>query len=237
MSGHSKWSTIRRQKEINDQARGKIFTKLALAISVAVKTGGGADPESNPKLRSAIETARASNMPKENIERAINKAKEKGNLEEVSYEGFGPAGVGIIVEAATDNRNRTYQEIRNIFEKGGGSLAGPGAVSFDFKQFAFMLIEKFGNSDEQTLLLIDSGADDVQETNDGFEIYVSLDKLNQVKDFLAKNNQKIISFEIIKKANNPIPVQDESTSQKIIQLLNALEDHDEVQKVFTNALV
>lgn len=237
MSGHSKWSTIRRQKEINDQARGKVFTKLGLAISVAVKTGGSADPETNSRLRSAIEAARAANMPKENIERAINRAKEKGDLEEVSYEGFGPGGVGVIVEAATDNRNRTAQEIKNIFEKWGGHMAGPGAVSFDFKQCGLFVVEKCGNSEEQTLLLIDSGADDIQEVGDSFEVYVSVGNMSQVKNFLEQNNQKIISSEIIKKANNPIKISNESISQKIVQLLDALEDHNDVQKVFTNALV
>lgn len=237
MSGHSKWSTIRRQKEINDQARGKVFTKLGLAISVAVKTGGSADPETNSRLRSAIEAARAANMPKENIERAINRAKEKGDLEEVSYEGFGPGGVGIIVEATTDNRNRTAQEIKNIFEKWGGHMAGPGAVSFDFRQCGLFIVEKCSNSEEQALLLIDSGANDIQEVGDSFELYFSVEDMNQVKSFLEQNNQKIISSEIIKKANNPIKITDESISQKIVQLLDALEDHSDVQNVFTNALV
>lgn len=237
MSGHSKWSTIKRQKEINDNAKGKIFTKLGLAISVAVKTGGSADPEMNPKLRMAIDAARASNMPKDNIERAVNKAKEKGDLEEITYEGFGPNGVGIIVEAATDNRNRTAQEIKNIFEKGGGSMAGPGAVSFGFKQCGYILVEKSGNSEEQTLLLIDSGADDVEESDDSFELYTSIDNLNQVRDFLQSHNQKIISFELVKRANTPMQISDPAVSEKIVNLLNNLEDHNDVQKVFTNALV
>lgn len=237
MSGHSKWSTIKRQKEINDNAKGKIFTKLGLAISVAVKTGGSADPEMNPRLRMAIDAARASNMPKENIERAVNKAKEKGNLEEVAYEGFGPGGVGIIVEAATDNRNRTAQEIKNIFEKGGGSMAGPGAVSFGFKQCGLILVEKSGNTDEQTLLLIDSGAEEVEESDDGFELYTSVDNLSHVKTFLTTNGQKILSLELIKKANSPMQISDASVTEKIINLLSTLEDHNDVQKVFTNALV
>src|SRR3989344_9300740 len=123
MSGHSKWSTIHRKKEINDQARGKLFSKLSKAISISVKSGGGPNPDMNLKLKVAIDTARSANMPKENIERAISRAAEAADLEEITYEGFGPGGVGIIVEAATDNRNRTVQELKQIFDRNGGSLA------------------------------------------------------------------------------------------------------------------
>ncbi|MCX7928301.1 MAG: YebC/PmpR family DNA-binding transcriptional regulator [Patescibacteria group bacterium] len=237
MSGHSKWSTIKRQKEINDQVKGKIFTKLSLAISVAVKTGGGEDPETNPKLRAAIEAARSANMPKENIEKAINKAKEKGNLEEVIYEGFGPSGIGVLVEVATDNKNRTFQEIRNIFEKNEGNMATPGAVSYDFKQFGIIVVAKSENPDEQVLLLIDSGADDIQDVGHGFELLVLFENINLVRNFLSQNNQKIISIDIVRKANNPIKILDLKVCDKIKQLLNALEEHDDVQKVFTNALI
>src|SRR3989344_6041026 len=149
MSGHSKWATIHRSKEVKDAKRGNLFAKMGRAISIAVKAGGGPDPSANFKLRVAIEKARAADMPKENIERAIAKASEGGALEEVTYEGFGPGGIGVIVEAATDNKNRTAQEIKNAFERGGGNLAGPGSVSFNFEQKGFLLVKKTDKPDEQ----------------------------------------------------------------------------------------
>lgn len=144
MSGHSKWSTIKRQKAVTDQARGKIFSKLSKAISVAVKTGGSDNPDFNPKLRVAVETAKASNMPKSNIDRAIQRASEVGDLTEVLYEGFGPYGVGVVVEATTDNKNRTSQEIKTIFDRSGGNLGGPGSVMFNFVKKGMIIIKRQG---------------------------------------------------------------------------------------------
>lgn len=182
MSGHSHYATIKRQKESKDAARGNIFSKLTRAIQIAVKTGGGPDPDSNSKLRVVMEKAGAANMPKENIERAILKASsEAENVEEATYEGFGPSGVSIIVVTATDNRNRTGQELKNLFERAGGSLAGPGAVSFNFENKGFMLVQKTANPESQILTLIDLGVEEVEETEDGIEVYVSPDKLSQMR--------------------------------------------------------
>jgi len=179
MSGHSHYATIKRQKALTDAARGNVFSKHAKAIMIAAK--GGGDPESNFKLRVAIDKARAENMPKDNIERAIAKATSEGGvLTEAVYEGFGPSGVAVIVEAATDNKNRTAQEIKNLFERGGGSLAGPGAVSFNFESKGFLLIKKTSDPDSQMLTIIDMGVEDITDSVDGLEVYVAPDKLGWV---------------------------------------------------------
>lgn len=235
MSGHSHYATIKRQKESRDAARGRVFSKLARAISVAVKAGGGGDADANPKLRFAVESARAANMPKGNIERAISRAEGVGEtLEEVSYEGFGPGGVGVIVEAATDNRNRTGQEIKNLFERGGGSLAGPGSVTFNFEPKGFMLIQKSHENDEQTLRLIDAGADDIEETKDGVEIYTEPSKLAEVRDKVLSLGYKIDSFELVRKPKNLQVVNEASQAQKVLKLLESLEGHGDVVKIYAN---
>ncbi len=234
MSGHSKWSTIKRQKETKDQARGKIFSKLAKSISVAVKSGGGPNPDSNYKLRIVIETARAANMPKGNIERAISRAaSEAANIEEVAYEGFGPGGIGIIVEAVTDNRNRTGQEIKNIFERGGGSFA-PGALSHIFAQKGFILVEKKGKTDEQILKLIDLGVEDVEEGEDGIEVYTPPAKLFEEKKNLEQAGFRVKESGLVQKPKTLVPIE-AGDSQKAMALLHALEDHEDVEDVYTNA--
>src|SRR4030065_2949100 len=151
MSGHSHYSTIKRQKEANDAAKGKVFSKMARAIAIAIKAGGGADPAQNYKLRIAIEQAKASNVPKSNIDRIPSRAQEEVSYDEVSYEGYGPEGIPVIVESATDNKNRTSQEIKNIFERSGGSLAGPGSVSFNFEPKALIVVGKGGDVDSKML--------------------------------------------------------------------------------------
>ena len=235
MSGHSHYATIKRQKESKDAARGKTFSKLARAIQIAVKTGAGPDPDSNPKLRMAIEAARSANMPKDNVERAISKgAGTGGALEEVSYEGYAPGGVAVIVEVATDNRNRTGQEIKNIFERGGGSLAGPGAVSFNFEPKGLIVVEKGPNVSEQMLSLIDSGAEDVEETEDGVEVYVSPEKLSKVRDDFQNKGFIVNSFELTRKPKRMLLINDPSQAKKILGFLATLEEHDDVQKVYVN---
>jgi YebC/PmpR family DNA-binding regulatory protein len=235
MSGHSHYATIKRQKGLKDAARGKIFSKMARAIAIAVKAGGNSDPEANYKLRMVVDAARAVNMPKENIERAITRAgSEAENLEEVTYEGFAGGGVGVIVEAATDNRNRTAQEIKNIFERGGGNLAGPGSVSFNFEPKGLIVIKKKANKDEQILTLIDAGVEDFEETDDAIEVYVSADKLNEVKKLLEAKGFEIISFELVRKPKNMQDVSDLATAQKVLKLLDSLEEDDDVQKVYAN---
>lgn len=234
MSGHSHYSTIKRQKEANDAARGQIFSKLTRAISIAVKTGGGSSPDSNYKLRVAIDKARALNMPKVNVERAISKGTGGGALEEVTYEGFGPEGVAVMVEVATDNRNRSGQEIKNIFEKKGGSLAGPGAVSFNFEPRGFLIVKKDKNTEEQMLTLIDLDVEDMEETNDGIEVYVDADVLSQTREKLENKGFKVISTELVQKPKNYQSITEEKKANKILSFLDSLEKHDDVQKVFAN---
>lgn len=235
MSGHSKWSTIKRKKEATDIAKGKLFSKLSRAISIAVKTGGGADPDSNSKLRMAIDTARAANMPKSNIERALERASKEGeSVEEVVYEGYGPNGISVIVEVATDNRNRTGQEVKNLFERGGGSLAGPGAVSYNFDSKGLLVIDKPDNVEESMLKLIDMGAEDVEEESDGIEIYVPVTKLHEISDNLKSQGFIVKSASIVMRPKTLFTISDEAKARKTLEFLDNLEEHDDVQKVFTN---
>jgi len=233
MSGHSHYATIKRQKEVKDAARGNMFSKLAKAISIAAKTGGGPDPNSNFKLRVAIDKARGFNMPKDNIERAISHASG-GTLDEVTYEGFGPSGVAIIVEVATDNRNRTGQEIKNIFERAGGSLAGPGAVSFNFEAKGQLVVKKEGDAEAQMLKLIDAGAEDMEDTEDGIEVHVPSEKLSQVSKDLTEGGFTVTSTELVQKPKNYVTVADPSHANKVISFLDALNEQEDVQKVFAN---
>lgn len=235
MSGHSHFATIKRQKESNDAAKGKVFSKLARAVQVAVKTGGGSDPDSNYKLRMAIDIAKASNMPKDNIERAIKRAEGEGlSLEEIVYEGYGPEGVQVIVDATTDNRNRTSQEIKNIFDRGGGSLAGPGAVSFNFESKGMLLVKKNGNTDDLILKLIDLGAEDVDDAGDVIEVYTSLDNLHELKSKASENGLDVISAEIIKRPKTMVEIKDKDKANRILKLMDQLDDSEDVQKVFAN---
>lgn len=239
MSGHSKWATIHRQKETSDQKRGAVFTKISNAIIVAVRDSGGiTDPEHNFKLRLAIEKARSVNMPKENIQRAIDRAVGKsdgGQIEQITYEGYGPAGVGILVETATDNRQRTIQEIKNIFDRAGGSIASPGAVSFNFKKMGLICLQLTENVQEAILKIIDLGAEDVNEAGEGIlEIYTLSEALMQIKEKLAENGFVIKSVELIEKPINFVQITDEKTSQQLISLVEKLEELDDVQKVYAN---
>lgn len=237
MSGHSKWSTIKRQKAVNDNARGQTFSKLSRAITIAVKTGGGPNPDSNYKLKMAIDAARAENMPKGTIDRAINKAASGGEqMEEIMYEGFGEEGVGVLVQATTDNRNRTAQEIKSIFDKNGGTMSQPGSVSFNFELKGYLLIKKFENVDEQILALIDLGIEDVEETEGGIEIYVSAQELFEVKRKVEENGFGVITAELIQKPKLKIPLE-ENKAEKLFKLLDALDSHEDVQKVFDNSEV
>lgn len=239
MSGHSKWATIHRQKEVSDQKRGQIFTKIANAITVAVRDGGGiSDPELNFKLRLAIEKARSVDMPKENMQRAIDRAAgkgEEGGLSEVSYEGYGPGGIGIIVETATDNRQRTVQELKNIFDRAGGSIASPGSVFFNFKKIGWLNVGFSGSADEAMLKIIDQGAEDVEEGEVGtLEVYVSPELLVEFKEKLSAAGFEPKTFEIIMKPVNLVPVRDQKTADQILNLLNKIEALDDVQKVYAN---
>lgn len=233
MSGHSHFATIKRQKAANDAAKGNLFSKLARNIMIAAK--GGADPEMNFKLRVEIDKARAASMPKDNIDRAIAKATtEAANLTEVVYEGFGPGGIGVIVEAATDNKNRMAQEIKNLFDRAGGNLAGPGAVAFNFEGKGFLLLKKLEDVESQMLSIIDSGVEDVNETPDGIEVYVSPDKLREVRKQLESSGSEIVETELIMKPKNLVAVNDAGMADKCLKFLDSIEEHDDVSKVFSN---
>ena len=238
MSGHSKWSTIKRQKGLNDQKRGKTFTKLANAITISVKQGGGiGDPGTNVRLRLSIDAARAANMPKENIERAIKRAsgKEAGDLEEVIYEGFAPGGVSVIIEAATDNSMRTTSEVKSIFNKAGASFGQPGSVSYQFNHIG-RIITKKGNKtfDEAFSLVAENGAQDLEEIGDEFFVYTPMHSLSVVRDVLLKNGFELIEADLIRQPITPIEITEDEKLSKLEHFVNSLEELDDVQKVYTN---
>lgn len=233
MSGHSHFATIKRQKATNDAAKGNLFSKLARNIMIAAK--GGADPDMNFKLRVEIDKARAASMPKENIDRAIAKATtDAANLNEITYEGFGPGGIGVIVQAATDNKNRTAQEIKNLFEKAGGTMAGPGAVSFNFENKGFLLVKKSADSETQMLQIIDLGVEDVTETDDGIEVYVAPDKLGETRKKFESAGFEMTETELVMKPINFQKVTDAVVAEKALNFLDSFEGHDDVQHVFSN---
>lgn len=237
MSGHSKWSTIKRQKGVADAKRGQLFTKLSQAITIAVKQGGGVtDPNTNFKLRLAIDKGRGSNMPKEIITRAIEKAKggAGGDMEELVYEGFGPGGVALIVETVTDNKQRTVSEVKNILDKNGGNLGAQGSVSYLFKKAGEITVKKTGQSSDEILeLALDAGAEDMEEGDDMVHLYTDSQNLMIVRNLLSEKNITIDSAELIYKAETVIALDDD-TEKRIFNLMEKLEDLDDVQKVYTN---
>nr|MBI5455895.1 YebC/PmpR family DNA-binding transcriptional regulator [Candidatus Levybacteria bacterium] len=238
MSGHSKWSTIKRQKGLNDQKRGKTFTKLANAITIAVKQGGGtADPSFNFRLRLAIDEARAANMPKDNIERAIKRAsgKDAGDIEEVIYEGFAPGGVSVMVEAATDNSLRTTSEVKSIFNKAGASFGQPGSVSYQFKHIGRIIVKKQNKSfDEIFAIAAEAGAEDIEEVVDEIFVYTPLHELAKVKDALSSGSVEVVEAGLIRAPIMTVDVPDEEKLMKLENFINSLEELDDVQKVYTN---
>jgi YebC/PmpR family DNA-binding regulatory protein len=237
MSGHSKWSTINRQKGVADSKRGQAFTKLSNAITLAVRQGGGiADPTSNFKLRLSIDKARGMNMPKENIERAIERAtnSSKESFDEFLYEGFAPGGAAIIVEAATDNKNRTTSEVKNLIEKNGGTMGGQGSVSYMFTRRGELVVKRDGKTaDDVMLVALDEGLEDIEEDDDEFFLYTSPESLMKVKHAIESNGFEVENAELVYKPSTTIAV-DEETGQKIIDLMEKIEEHDDVQKVYSN---
>lgn len=242
MSGHSKWSTIKRQKGVVDAKRGQAFTKLAIAITIAVRQGGGiGDPNQNFKLRLTIEKAREINMPKENIERAIERGKggDGGRgLEEVVYEGFGPNGVSaIIVEAATDNKQRTTGEVKNVWEKAGGTFGKQGSVAYQFVQNGLITIEKKTFPfDDIMLAAADAGAEDVEGTDEEVLVYTKPEELRRVREALLSQGFTVKEAELIRKPIITQMIEDKDLAVKTLALLNKLEEFGDVQKVYTNAV-
>ena len=234
MSGHSHYATIKRKKEVTDAVKGRMFSKFSRAIAIAIKTGGGPDPEMNYKLRVAIDTAKASNMPKSNIDRILSKASEATQLDDVRYEGFGPDGIYVIVDVATDNRNRSGQEIKNIFERGGGNLAGPNSVAYNFDPKGYILIAKTNNSEDQLLKLIDLGVEDIKETDEDIEVYVDTASLSDIAQKVRECGYSIKEASLIMRPKTIQRIGDENKAKKIIAFLDKLEENDDVQDVFTN---
>jgi YebC/PmpR family DNA-binding regulatory protein len=236
MSGHSKWSTIKRQKGVNDSKRSAMFTKVAREIAVAARAGGG-DPDANYRLRLAIDKARSINMPAENIRRAIDKATGGGDdvqYEEIVYEGYGPGGVAVLVEAATDNRNRTAAEVRSIFAKTGGQLAGSGAVAWQFEARGLITVPRGGSDpDEIALAAIDAGAVDVDADTDPIYIYTEPADLEGVRTALDAAGVNVEDAESEKIAKQTVSL-DSDHVRKALRMVDLLEDLDDVQRVTTN---
>ncbi len=235
MSGHSKWSTIKRKKAAEDAKRGKLFTKLGREITIAAREGG--DPETNFKLRLAVEKAKAANMPKENIERAIRRGTgaEKGEeLEEVYYEGYGPHGVALLVQVLTDNRNRAVSDVRRAFNRHGGSLGETGCVAWLFESKGYITISTDDSDPEElALLAIDAGADDVTISDDLVEVYTQPNDFQKVKENLESNGVTINSAELSMVPKSLIEL-DEQGTMKAMTLIDALEELEDVQQVYSN---
>ncbi|MCB2193221.1 MAG: YebC/PmpR family DNA-binding transcriptional regulator [Deltaproteobacteria bacterium] len=237
MSGHSKWSTIKRKKGAADAKRGKIFTRLMREITVAAKQGGG-DVEGNPRLRTAVATAKGQNMPKENIDRAIKKGTgelEGVTYEEILYEGYGPGGVAFLVECLTDNKNRAAADVRHIFTKRGGSLAKAGAVAYQFEAKGVFTFEKDA-VDEDALMeaALEAGADDVVDEDDTWEVQCSPGDFNQVNEALREAGLEPIEAEVTKQASVTVEITDKGEAAKALALMEALDEADDVQNVYSN---
>lgn len=232
MSGHSKWSTIKREKGVKDAARGAVFTKLGNTIAMAAR--GGTDPEANFALRLAIDKAKAANMPSANIQRAIDRIKDKNaaQLQEILYEGYGPGGVAILVEVATDNINRTYPMVKLAFSKHGGNIAEKGAVAFQFDHKGMIRVAATG--DDLLLTAIDAGAEDVQEEGDESVVYTAATDLARVRDALRAAGVEVTEAELTYVPNATIEITDKDTAGKIMRLMDALDEVDDVSNTHVN---
>ena len=236
MAGHSKWANIKHRKARQDAKRGKIYTKLIRELTVAAKAGGG-DPADNPRLRLALDKANSENMPKDTIKRAIERgtgAGESGNLEEVTYEGYGPGGVAILVEAMTDNRNRTVAEVRHAFTKFGGNLGTDGSVSYLFNKIGFAQVDP--NADEEIVMdiLLENDGEDLEVGSESIDITVPFQNLSSFIETLKNKNIGILNAEVTMRADTSIAL-DQETGEKLLRILDFLEDVDDVQEVHSNA--
>ncbi len=233
MSGHSKWSKIKRDKGANDAKRGAIFTRIGNQIAIAAR--GGTDPEMNPSLAVAIEKARQANMPKDNIQRSIDRVADKNaaQLEEVTYEAYGPGGVAIIVEAATDNKNRTFPEVRTALIKNGGTMADAGSVLFQFARKGVIHVAASG--EDALLTVLDAGAEDASEEDGQIIVYTEQKELHAVRAAILAAGLEVTEAELQYVAHNPVPVEGEETTAKVMKVLDALDDLDDVTNVHTNS--
>jgi YebC/PmpR family DNA-binding regulatory protein len=236
MSGHSKWHTIKHKKGAADAKRGRVFTKLIKEITVAARVGGG-DPEGNPRLRTVVLAAKAANMPKDNIEKAIKKGTGElpgVSYEEVSYEGYGPGGVAVYLQALTDNRNRTLPEIRHLFSKFGGNLGESNCVSWMFEKKGYIVIPKDKASEEALLeVVLDAGGDDVRDDGENWEVLSPPERLHAVNEALSKKGIQATSAEISMVPKNSVKLEGKK-AQQLLSMMEALEEHDDVQNVWAN---
>lgn len=232
MAGHNKWSKIKRGKAVEDAKRGAVFTKIGNQIAIAARSG--TDPSTNSTLAMAIEKAKAANMPTSNIDRAIARVADKSaaQLQEVMYEGYGPGGIAVLVECATDNTNRTYPEVRNAFNKHGGSIADKGSVAFQFTRKGVIIAKASG--DEFMLNALDAGAEDVQEEDGDSIVYTAQTDLAKVRDALKQSGIELEQAELSYEPNNTVEITDEVTAGKIDRLMDALDELDDVSNTYTN---
>jgi len=237
MSGHSKWHSIKHKKGALDAKRGKLFTKLIREMTIAARLGGG-DPESNPRLRTAVDKAKAANMPADNITRAIKKGTgelEGTSYEELTLEGYGPGGVAVLVEGSTDNRNRTVSEIRHFFTKHGGNLGNPGSVAYQFKPRGVISISvEKATEDKLMEIALDAGAEDIQTESEGFTVYTAPTDLASVLEAVKRAGIEPDEAEVKKLADTTVPLEG-AKAQQMLKLLEALDDHDDVQSVWENS--
>ena len=234
MSGHSKWSTIKRAKGVADAKRGAVFTKIGNQIAIAARAG--ADPSMNASLALAIEKAKSANMPMANIQRAIDRVADKSaaQLDEVMYEGYGPGGIAIIIEAATDNKNRTYPDVRHALSKNGGNIAEPGSVAFQFTRKGLITVAFEGDADEALLTALDAGAEDAQDEEGKLIITTDPKELHAVRDALNESGLTVESAELTYQPNNTIMIEDAETARKVMKIMDAIDDLDDVVATHSN---
>ncbi len=234
MSGHSKWATIKRKKGATDAARGRLFTRLIKEIAIAARSGG--DPDGNPRLRLAIQSAKSANMPADNIKRAIQRGTgelEGVHYEEVTYESYGPGGVAIMLDIVTDNKNRTVSELRHLLSRNGGNLAESGSVSWKFNRYGVIVLPKKYNEDDLLMLIIDAGADDLKTEEDHFEVITPVTSLYAVKKVLEENKMEVQTASIQLVPMNTIKVVGKEAEQ-VLRLMEVLEEYDDVQNVYAD---
>ncbi len=236
MSGHSKWASIKHKKAAQDAKRGKIFTKVIRELSAAARLGGG-DPDANPRLRNAVSDAKGVNMPADNIKRAIMKGTgelEGATYDEISYEGYGPGGVAILLEILTDNRNRSVSELRHIFSKNGGNIGESGCVAWMFSRKGYLVVEKSKASEDDLLdIILEAGAEDLREDGSNYEIFTPPDKYEDVVEALKNNKIEIAASNLGQIPQNYVKLEGKQ-AQQLLHLMEELEDHDDVQNVWAN---
>lgn len=236
MAGHSKWANTKHRKAREDAKRGKLFTRILREVTVAARLGGG-DPDANPRLRNAIDDARSNNVPNDNIDRAVKKGTgelEGGSLEEIVLEGYGPHGVAVLVEAVTDNRNRTVSEIRNLFSRGGGNLGESGCVAWMFDRRGYFAFERDAMTEDEAMeLALEVGAEEIEMGEDHYEMYTSVDAYHPILEALEDREVEIAAKELAMVPQSYVAVADEDAPQTL-RLMEALEDHDDTQSVWAN---